>query len=523
MPDYISGMAILEKRYNKKVKGLIGVFFFLRCLPAFFLELGNDESYYWLFSTDLRWNYFDHPPLIAIWIKLFTLNGSLDHLEGFVRAGSLVSCAFSTWFIYKAMALIHSERAGWFAAVLLNISLYAGLVAGVMILPDAPQLFFWTLSLWQIARLTRDANNISTWVLFGIAAGLCIMSKVHGVFIWTGLGLYILFKQRNWLTQPGLYISLLLTLIIISPLFFWNLEYDFITWKFHSARVDITTLEPEVKEPYWQAVFLQVLTANPVNIILIISALWYMTKGRYKEFTAIPIYNFIALPLVILLLLLPAFRNVWFHWSGPAYITLLPLAAVHLSSFNIGSVYPTWLKAGTAYFVVALIGWIVVVKWYPGTYGDKRPQTLGYGDISLDKHGWDDAGDSFTQFYQDQLDRGLSPNTPILCGSWWGAHLEYYFAEPGDIPVIGLGNLYELHHYAWLNTERLEQADMDTAFYIRASLEEQRSVEELDENYSKKELLTVIPATRRGKPAFNFYIYRLSGWKGKKASITQKQ
>src|SRR5688572_30596841 len=175
--------------YRHKVIVLIILFLTLRLITASVLELGNDEAYYWLYSQDLQWNYFDHPPMVAAWVRLSTLNGWLEEYEVMVRAGSVVSCALSTWFLYKAVSLVHSQRAGWFAACLLNASLYAGLVAGVLIMPDSPQLFFWSFCLWQIAKLMHNDRNWWTWILFGISAGLCVMSKVHGVFIWFGLGL----------------------------------------------------------------------------------------------------------------------------------------------------------------------------------------------------------------------------------------------------------------------------------------------------------------------------------------------
>jgi 4-amino-4-deoxy-L-arabinose transferase-like glycosyltransferase len=119
--------------------------------------------------------------------------------------------------MYKTVALLHSERAGFFAACLYNASFYAGVTAGIYLMPDAPQMVFWTFSLWMIARITKDENDWRSWVLFGIAAGLCIMSKVHGVFLWGGMGLYMLFLKRSLFFKSQFYVAALLTLAITSP------------------------------------------------------------------------------------------------------------------------------------------------------------------------------------------------------------------------------------------------------------------------------------------------------------------
>ena len=74
-------------------------------------------------------------------------------------------------------------------------------------------MVFWTASLWMIARITTISDAWSSWVLFGITAGLCIMSKMHGVFLWMGVGSNALLKERSWLKKPQLYVALLLTII----------------------------------------------------------------------------------------------------------------------------------------------------------------------------------------------------------------------------------------------------------------------------------------------------------------------
>ena len=185
--------------YRKKFFVFAGIVFLLKLFLAFWLELGNDEAYYWLYSQYLQWNYFDHPPMVAIWIRLFTANLSLEHFEGFIRLGSVVGSVLSSWFLFRTVALLHSERAGWFAALLYNISFYSAITAGLYILPDSPQMVFWTLGLLLIAKITKKENSWTNWLLFGLISSFCIMSKVHGAFLWIGLGGYILFKKSSWL------------------------------------------------------------------------------------------------------------------------------------------------------------------------------------------------------------------------------------------------------------------------------------------------------------------------------------
>ena len=96
----------------------------MRIIAASFSELGNDEVYYWTYSQHLQWNYFDHPPMVAIWIRFFTANLSLEKFEVFIRLGSIIGCIISTVFIFQIGKNLHSEKAGWFAACLDSLTLY---------------------------------------------------------------------------------------------------------------------------------------------------------------------------------------------------------------------------------------------------------------------------------------------------------------------------------------------------------------------------------------------------------------
>jgi 4-amino-4-deoxy-L-arabinose transferase-like glycosyltransferase len=174
------------------------------------IELGNDEVYYWTYSQRLQWNYFDHPPMVGVWIRLFTANLSLQGMELFIRLGSIVSAAAGTWLLYCTVRTIHSSRAAWFAACLYTSSLYASIIAGVFILPDSPQSLFWCGALFLLAKITRAPGSWKYWILFGVCTGLCMMSKVHGIFIPAGLALYILVQKRGWLKFPQLYVAALM-------------------------------------------------------------------------------------------------------------------------------------------------------------------------------------------------------------------------------------------------------------------------------------------------------------------------
>ncbi len=501
--------------YRRKVLLLIAAFSLIRTLVAFTLELGNDEAYYWFYSQKLQWNYFDHPPVIALWIRIFTANLELQHIEGFIRLGSIAGCALSTWFLYKAVSLVHNERAGWLAACLYNASFYAGMIAGIFIWPDSPQMVFWTFSLWMIARIAKNDRSWMNWLLLGAGAGICIMCKVHGVFIWVGFGLFVLFRKREWLARPQLYAALLLTLVIASPILIWNIQNDFMTYRFHSQRVAInkTSINPD---SFTRELLGQFLLNNPFNVLLSVAGLAAWRKRRVSGTPALWAYNLIGLPLAIVLLFISTFRDTYPHWSGPAYVSLIPLAAIYLAGTDEKVLFPKMARWALTGCLAFFAGWQALVHFFPGTVGDKSPVTLGSGDVTLDLHGWEKAGKEFASFYRSEQEKGLMPpGAPVVAYKWWGAHIDYYFCRPAEAQLIGLGAAQDAHHYLWSNSWRSSQVNMTSAYCIVPSDEYYDVKEKYGSYYTSIEPITAIEAPRNGRPAHRFHVFRLTGWKGK--------
>lgn len=503
-----------QDSYGNKVLWLILSIAILKLFVAFTLELGNDESYYWFYSQDLKWNYFDHPPLVALWVRIFTLNLWLEDFPGFVRLGSIVSGAAATWALYKTVAILASNRAGWYAACIYNASFYAGLTAGLFIMPDAPQMLFWTVSLWMLAGITKNENNWSAWILFGIMAGLCIMSKVHGAFLYFGLGLFMLLKKRHWFQKPQFYTAVVISLLIVSPILIWNIQNNFASYRFHSERVTIDkTVEglPFLKEVLNQAFF-----NNPFNVALICIAIVSFYRVRSNRLPTLTLFNSIAWPLAGSLLFVSLFRDATLpHWSGPAYVTLFPMAAVYLAQVSQHKWWPGWIKWSLGTFVTTLFGYMLLVHFYPGTLGRSSGMEMGKGDNTLDVYGWSEGGKAFETFYKEEVALGnMQPNNPVVCAKWWGAHVEYYFCRPLNLNMIGLGRLYLLHEYMWMNKERKEEVDFTKAYCIVPSDEYYDVEQTYSAYYSNVQLVKTIETRRGNQLARLFYVYRLSGWKG---------
>jgi len=503
-------------KWNGPVLIVISLAFFLKLGPAFFLEFGNDEVYYWTYSTHLQWNYFDHPPMVAFLIRLFTGN-LLWQAEGFIRLGSLVCSAFSTWLIYKVTSNFDSGRAGFLAAVLFSASFYGFLIAGFMIMPDSAQVLFWCASLYFFQRLVLDPGRWDNWFLAGICTGLCVLSKVHALFLPGGLFLFALIYRQSCLRSWAFWSYLLIAALFTVPIFWWNYQNDFVTFRFHGERVSVSHFELN-SLGFLRELLGEILYNNPINVVLAVMAVAASVSSTNRGEPFSSLLKCVALPMICMLLMLSLFRDTLPHWSGPAYITLIPLTAVYLNARFVARRALRIVLMPAVFAAAAFLGVVTVIELYPGTLGKQDTPNLGLGDVTLDLYGWRNAGSQFARLRnsRQKLDSGLNPAL-IVASKWFpAAHEDFYFCRPGKLQLVGLGSLNDLHQYWWLNSHLKPRIDMASAYCIVPSnLASQVHLDDYYVYYSKIDSITRFSVFRNGRPSRYFTVYLLQGWHGR--------
>lgn len=502
--------------FRRKVFLLIFLSTLLRFCIAIFLEFGNDEVYYWTYALHLQWNYFDHPPMLALLIRLTTFNLHWQN-EFFIRSGSILCAALNTWLIFLIGKGIKDERAGWYASLLYTSSIYCSIIAGTFILPDSPQLLFWVFSIYLMtAIISGQPNKNRNLLLLGISIGLCIMSKVHGIFLWVGFGSYILFFQRDLLKTPYLYVAIILTAIIISPIFFWNLQNHFITYSFHNNRIGFFGKKLDA-DNFFQQFFGSIFYNNPVNFILYVIALISMARSKINLPSYARLYLLLGLPLIIVLLIMSLFNETLPHWSGPAYISIMLLTAAYFSAKQgANAKIPAGIRIAVILFFVIVIVCLPVVKWLPLQIGSKEQRILGKGDVTLDMTGWEEFSGKFDSLYKSDERIGLmKPHAFIISDYWFpAAHLDYYVAKPWQLQIIAVGKLVDIHHFAWLNKLSPAPVTGSDAYFIYPSNYYGPPRTTLKNYFRQVDDSLTIPQLRSGIHVRDFVIYRMHEYKG---------
>lgn len=478
------------------------------------MALGNDEVYYWTYALNLEWNYFDHPPFVAWLIRLTTANLHL-HAELFVRFGAIASSVICTIIVFKTGKLLRDTRTGWYAVLLYTSSFYCSIIAGTFILPDSPQMVFWLWSIFLLLKITRSINNnqpaLKLWCWFGISTGLCMMCKVHGLFLWFAVALLALFINRKFFWQKGLYISIIVSLIIISPVIIWNIQHHFITYTYHSDRVSLfhAGINPLA---FAREISGEIFYNNPVVFFLAWISVFRLFRRKHQLKNEIRVLLFCALPLIGTLIMLSIFRDTLPHWSGPAYTCLIFISALQLGLFT-PSKAKTILITAILFFLVVVATGIPLINFYKGSLSpNKETMHFGKGDPTLDLYGWKETGKLVDSVYKTEKDKTIRT---MLITKWFpAAHLDFYAGAKTGLYTYGIGEMFDLHQYYWSNRLKPKLNIGENAYYIMPSnLFDENDLNAVKTQFKDCSKPLILPILRNGAICKNILIFKLKAYK----------
>ena len=496
-----------QESHKKTLIILLVVSALIRALFAGWMELGTDEAYYWTFAKYPDWSHFDHPGMVGWVIQLFTLNLWLDS-EFFVRLASVVFMTFNTWVMYCIGRELKDETTGLWAALLYTASIYAFVITGVFILPDTPMSLFWLLAFWMFVRYLRESKNKHLlWA--GLLIGLAILSKYTGAFLWFGFLLYILCFDRKQFKNPWLYVSVLITAICCLPILIWNLNNDFVSFRFHEDRVSL--FGPVTPVNIGNELIGEFFYNNPVNFVIAIIAIVAAFRKKLPiDLNVKRLTLFTALPMIGLFLYFSIVRPTLPHWSAPAYTLLIPLSAVWLSTLEPRKAKRTITAALSILALVIVLGVIEIKTGFVALDHHTEATELGKNDPTLDVYGWRQAGEKFAEIYQQEIAKGnMQPDDAIIGHKWFPtASFHYYIARPLGINMLGYGSLQDIHKYLWINDE-IGGFEKGRNYWYLADSHFLLDPEEIYKytNFLNIKQIAIIPIERNGKTVRNIFVY----------------
>ena len=293
----------------------------LRLASAAAIPLTEDEAYYRLWAQHLQLGYYDHPPMIAWWIRVgTTLVG--DNALG-VRLLPALANLLSTLIVFDLGRMLGDRRTGLKAALLYNCTLTIGAAAALAV-PDVPAGLFWILTLWALAKAVGE-DGPRWWFAAGAAAGLACLSKYSALFLAPGVILWLAASEpgRKQLTRPWPWICAALALAVFSLNICWNASHHWQTFAKQFGRA-----APGRFAPRYLLEFLagQFVLLNPAVAILAAIGAWRAWKARSQAPLAWLMAASMA-PFAAYLILHSLHDRVQAHWPVPLYAGAAVLAA----------------------------------------------------------------------------------------------------------------------------------------------------------------------------------------------------
>lgn len=219
----------------------------VRTAVAWLQPVGFDEVYYYLYSRHLNWSYFDHPPVVAVTTGVgWWLTHIVTPLT--LRIGALTLYTVGLVLLYLLAKHLFDHTTGVLAVAIASISPLLWLTFGVLTSPDDGLMAFWALTLLIAAHefipnpsLAHSPDFTETYRpswrigLMGITLGLACLSKYHGFILGLGLVGFCLTsnRTRKALWSPWTAIALAGFLLALLPLWIWNSQHDWISFRFH--------------------------------------------------------------------------------------------------------------------------------------------------------------------------------------------------------------------------------------------------------------------------------------------------
>ncbi|MGB3044419.1 MAG: glycosyltransferase family 39 protein [Xanthobacteraceae bacterium] len=325
-------MTASEARLLRQTWFAISALVLVRLVAAAVTPLSFDEAYYWTWAKHLAGGYYDHPPMVAVVIRLGTMIAG-DTPFG-VRLVSVLLALPMSWAVYETAALLFGgRRVASTAAILLNVTLMAA-VGTMIVTPDAPLMVASSFVLYALAKVITTERG-AWWLAVGLAVGAALLSKYTALFFGPAILIWLTVvpKMRRWLLSPWPYLGGVVAFAVCAPVILWNAEHHWVSFikQFGRARITHLTLRYVA-----EIVPTQILFASPLVFVLGAMGLYAIATRRGGAYVARALLNAMIWIIVLYFTWHSLHSRVEANWFSPIYPAFAIVAAVaaHVANWS---------------------------------------------------------------------------------------------------------------------------------------------------------------------------------------------
>jgi hypothetical protein len=291
----------IKERIN--ITHVIIIWFVVNIVSASITLLYSDEAYYSLFANRLDFGYFDHPPMIALMIRIgsFFFKNELG-----VRLLSVIDVTLALYFTYK-LADVHKPVL-YLTAI---FSIFGLNILGFLALPDSPLLLFTALFFLVYKKFLVKESLVNS-ILLGITMAALLFSKYHGILVI----FFTVITNLKLLKSGKFWISVSLGFLLYIPHILWQLNHDLVSISYHFLERSASHYHVSYTLEY---IIGQILYYGPVSaIFMYMAAFKFKQKNLFDKALTWNLWGFIAF------FFLSSFKGrVEVNWTLPIIIPLL--------------------------------------------------------------------------------------------------------------------------------------------------------------------------------------------------------
>jgi hypothetical protein len=279
------------------------IWLILNLISASFTLLYTDEAYYKLFAQQISLGYFDHPPMIALFIRVGSL---IFNNETGVRLLSVISITAALFLTYRVSCV---QRPVLFMSAIFSV--FALNILGFLALPDAPLLLY-TVLFFVAYRRFLNFENTKNIIYLAIVMAALMYSKYHGILVI----IFTITSNLKLLKSPKFWLSAFLAFILFLPHLLWQADNGFITFSYHLFERSASHYKISFTLEY---IFGQILFYGPVTAIFMYVAL--IKNKEYDRFERALIWNILGILCFFLICTLKG--RVEANWTLPVIVPML--------------------------------------------------------------------------------------------------------------------------------------------------------------------------------------------------------
>lgn len=318
--------------YKKLFAGFLAIYF-IRLLIVFTMGIMPQDAYYYLYSEHLDFSYFDHPPMVAYMLRLFSL--ILGKSVVAIKLTDFIVTLLSLFAFYRLANYFLSEKQAFRASLFYGTTLLLS-VLSINTTPDVPLMLFWTISLIFCYKALFEKKLIY-WILTGLFIGLSFISKYTGLFLLFGVFGFLMFSKahRKYLLSWHSLLLLVFFGIGIFPVVYWNYLNDWTSFAFQTAdragSIDEFKLHPEL---FLGNLATQLMLLIPFLFVGMVIIVFKMIRRMIRKLT-LPnekqlFLMMFSLPIILFFFGVSLVYWVKLNWIMPGYVTAIILVTTFL-------------------------------------------------------------------------------------------------------------------------------------------------------------------------------------------------